>query len=82
MRHGEYIHRCFWESGTYEMDETGREMPLPREARLVFRYISGSFVIFAGGSTYNESAGANDGGHTKMTEAEFKKFISEKAGKS
>ncbi len=77
----EYIHRCFWDSGSYEMDETGRELPLPREARLVFRYISGSFVIFAGDSAYNETAQVNDGRHSKMTEVEFRTYISEIAGK-
>ena len=51
---GEYIHRNYWDAGYYEFDETGRELPLPDTARIVFRYLSGSFLFFAKASPYNE----------------------------
>jgi hypothetical protein len=72
---GEYIHRSYWEAGCYEFDETGKELPLPNTARIVFRYFSGSFVIFAKASTYNEINSTGGGRHSKMTEEEFKEYI-------
>ena len=77
---GEYIHRCYWDAGCYEFDETGKELPLPGTARIVFRYFSGSFVIFAKGSTFNEISLKDDGRHLKMTEVEFKEYIGDTVG--
>lgn len=76
---GEYIHRSYWESGCYEFDETGKELPLPGTARIVFRYFSGFFVIFAKASTYNEISSTDGGPHSKMTDEEFKEYIGGKA---
>ena len=58
---GEYIHRSYWDAGYYEFDETGRELPLPGTARIVFRYLSGSFLFFAKASPYNEVLSTDDG---------------------
>jgi hypothetical protein len=72
---GEYVHRSYWDAGFYEFDETGRELPLPGTARIVFRYFSGSFVILAKASAYNEISSIEDGRHSKMTKEEFKEYI-------
>ena len=72
---GEYIHRSYWDAGYYEFDETGRELPLPGTARIVFRYLSGSFLFFAKASPYNEVLSTDDEGHSKMTQEEFEEYI-------
>ena len=72
---GDYADRKYWDLGSYEYDETGREIPLSSRARIVIRYFSGSFVIFAKGSAYHEISSSFDGTHSKMTEEEFKAYI-------
>ena len=56
--------------GYYE-DDT----PLPKNYRTVYRYLKGSFVIFAKTSIYNEIIGTYDARHSKMTAEEFRKYI-------
>jgi hypothetical protein len=72
---GEYIHRSYWDAGYYEFDETGRELPLPATARIVFRYLSGSFIIFAKASPYVEKSSTEEGLRSNMAEEEFKEYI-------
>jgi hypothetical protein len=72
---GDYVDRRYWDLGYYEYDETGREQPLSSRARIVIRYFSGSFVIFAKGSPYNEMSSSFNGSHSKMTAEEFKEAI-------
>lgn len=75
---GDYADRKYWDLGSYEYDETGREIPLSSRARIVIRYFSGSFVIFAKDSVYHEISFLSDGTHLKMNEEEFKANISTK----
>jgi hypothetical protein len=75
---GEYIHRSYWDAGYYEFDETGRELPLPDTARIVFRYLSGSFLFFAKASPYNEIHSTDNERPLAMTEEEFKEYIGTK----
>jgi len=72
---GEYVDRSHWDEGFYGYDESGRDEPLPDTARVVTRFFSGAFVIFAKGSTYNAISGTYDGRHSKMTAEEFKQYI-------
>jgi hypothetical protein len=72
---GDYADRKYWDLGSYEYDETGREIPLSSRARIVIRYFSGSFVIFAKDSVYNEISSSNQENHLKMTETEFQEHI-------
>jgi hypothetical protein len=72
---GDYADRKYWDIGSYEYDETGREIPLSSRARIVIRYFSGSFAVFAKGSGFNEISSSVEGNHSKMTAEEFKKYI-------
>jgi serine/threonine-protein kinase len=72
---GDYADRKYWDLGSYEYDETGREIPLSSRARIVIRYFSGSFVIFAKGSAYHEISSSSAGSHSKMNEEAFKAYI-------
>lgn len=76
LRPGEYIHRSFWERGTYEMDETGSELPFPREARMVDRYLKGVFVIFSKGSAYRDMEETHKAFHAKMSAEAFRAYVS------
>jgi serine/threonine-protein kinase len=70
-----YIHRMHWDTGCYGSDEKGHSIPLPKEARLVFRYLRGPFLIVAKGSTYNASRLTYDGQHAMTTADQFKRMI-------
>lgn len=72
---GEYVDRSHWDEGFYGYDEIGRELPLPDSARVVTRFFSGAFVIFAKGSIYNAINATYDGRHSKMTAEDFKQYI-------
>jgi serine/threonine protein kinase len=67
-----YIERVYWDEGEYE----GRE--LPRESRLVSRYIFGDFVIFQKTSMYNQIRATYMGIHNKMNSEEFRNYIENK----
>ena len=72
-----YASRIVWDQGFIEYDENGDEISLPKTARLVFRILDGSFVIFAKGSFYNRTHESYDAMHNEMTSDEFKKKIYE-----
>jgi hypothetical protein len=72
---GDYADRKYWDLGSYEYDETGREIPLSSRARIVFRYFSGPWIIFVKDSPYlelRESSGENP---SEKTEDAFKEYI-------
>lgn len=76
----DYRERWVWDTGYYEHDENGHEIPLPKNARVVVRFLRGSFVIFAKGSIYNHLKGnydAYNAQHEKMGAKEFRNFIAE-----
>lgn len=68
-----YVERSVWDAGCYQNN------PLPETARIVFRYMMGSFVIFCKFSPYNLSSSkdAYSGYHNLMTASEFKEYIFE-----
>lgn len=72
---GDYADRKYWDLGSYEYDETGREIPLSSRARIVIRYFTGVFSIFAIGSAYHEISASVKGSHSKMTTESFNVFI-------
>jgi hypothetical protein len=75
---GDYADRKYWDLGSYEYDETGREIPLSSRARIVFRYFSGAWVIFSKDSPYPELSESSAGSPFEMTEEAFKEYIGEK----
>ena len=66
-------HYISWKCGNYGYYEDSTS--LPKDYRIVYRYLSGSFVIFAKTSIYNDISGTYDARHSKMTAEEFKKYI-------
>ena len=76
---GDYADRKYWDLGSYEYDETGREIPLSSRARIVIRYFSGSFVIFAAGSAFHKIRLTADESPSALTEEALKIFIGQKA---
>jgi len=68
-----YVDRYHWDEGEYN----GK--CIPDEARLTCRYFKGSFVIFSTRSVYNLEPGTYDGRHNKMSENEFRDYISRSA---
>lgn len=54
-------------------------MLLPDSAKLVTRYLSGSFVFFSTRSHYNLDPGTYDGRHNKMDEKELRLYIAKHA---
>lgn len=71
----EYVERIYWDEGYCGYDENGYLAPLPESARLVIRFFSGSFVIFAKASTYNAINETYDGRHSKMSAEDFRQYI-------
>ena len=70
---GRYGPRTYLEQGFYDVD--GEEQRLPRTARLVTRYLKGSFVIFAKSSGYNTGSGPYDAQHVRMGATAFRQHI-------
>jgi hypothetical protein len=75
---GDYADRKYWDLGSYEYDETGREIPLSSRARIVFRYFSGPFVIFAAGSAFPEISLSSHVNPSTMTTEALNEFIKSK----
>jgi len=73
---GEYRDRWVLDAGYYDHDESGVEIPLPKNTRCVSRYFGGSFVIFPKGSAYNfYFKHATDAHHEKLGAVKFRQFI-------
>lgn len=69
---GKYVDRSVWDEQYYQ----GKA--LPESARVVVRYLGGSFVIFQKTSQYNLGSGkldAYDGRHNKMDSEQFRQYI-------
>ena len=75
IRPGDYRPRSLWDEGNLGYDERGRELPLPKEARLVIRWFGGGVLIVAKGSIWNGIAATYDGRHDRMTPAEVREAI-------
>jgi serine/threonine-protein kinase len=70
---GKYVERFNWEEGEFDGE------PLPEQARLICRYLRGSFVIFSTRSIYNLVPDTYDGRHDTMSEQEFRTYIESNA---
>lgn len=68
-----YIERVHWDYNEYKGED------LPDSANLICRYIGGSFVIFSTRSIYNLTSATYDGRHNKMSEDEFRNYITKGA---
>ncbi|WP_192798574.1 serine/threonine protein kinase [Brucella anthropi] len=60
----------------------GSENKLPAGSRVITRYLRGSFVIFSTSSPYNQDSSTYDARHERMTEEEFKCYISRNASRT
>jgi serine/threonine-protein kinase len=69
LPNGLYIDRVAWDANEYQGE------PLPDDARLVCRYVRGTFVIFLKSSIYNYASATYDGRHAKMSTDEFRQYI-------
>lgn len=68
-----YIERVHWDYNEYNGED------LPDSANLICRYVGGSFVIFSTRSIYNLTSATYDGRHNKMSEDEFRSYITKGA---
>lgn len=75
---GDYADRKYWDLGSYEYDETGREIPLSSRARIIIRYFSGSFLVFFKGSPFHKISFPKDGSPSTLTEEALNRLILEK----
>jgi serine/threonine-protein kinase len=75
---GTYHHRSCWDGSCIGRDENGDEIPLPQNARLVFRYLTGKFLFVAKASAWNLNTGTQDayaGRHSRMSAREIREAI-------
>lgn len=72
---GQYVEYSAWERGWFGYDEGGSPRDLPRTARRVVRYFTGTFVIFGKRSPYNLMEGTYDARHAKMTAPGFREYV-------
>ncbi len=68
-----YIDRVHWDENEYNGEY------LPESANRICRYVSGSFVIFSTRSIYNRVSDTYDGRHNKMSEDDFRDYITKGA---
>ena len=72
---GAFLERFYWDQGFRGHDESGAEIPFPKDTRLLVRYFSGKFLFVAKGSLWNEDSGTYDGRHSKMTAEQVRNAI-------
>lgn len=68
----QYVERHWWDAGYYV--EGDQQVQLPPDARIVSRYLKGSFLIVAKASVYNRFA-RYDGTHERYSADEFRVLI-------
>ena len=75
---GDYIDRSFWDINHLGYSESGHEIPLPKNARVVTRkYNGGAFVIFPKFSIYNHNPATYDARHNRMSDEQFELYVGE-----
>ena len=74
---GEYVERSHWDEGTIGEDEDGDPLPLPDDARLVTRFLSGKILVVSTGSIWNSVPATYDGRHSRMEASEIRRQISD-----
>lgn len=72
---GDYENREVWDRGFLDIDANGIAIPLPGEARLAVRWLSGKVLFVAKGSLWNGDPGTYDGRHNSMTASEIRGVI-------
>lgn len=72
---GYYVEREVLDYGYLGHDEDGREIPLPRAARPIVRFLRGKVLFVAKGSLWNQEARTYDGRHSNMTSAQIRSMI-------
>ena len=72
---GLYVERAIWDAGYSGQDKTGRDLPLPSEARLVHRLFDGRLMLVTKGSIWNGSPGTYDGRHDRWSNGQIRMFI-------
>ena len=68
----QYIERHWWDAGYYELGD--KQIQLPPDARVVSRYLQGSFLIVAKASVYNQRA-RYDGTHDRFSSDKFRELM-------
>jgi hypothetical protein len=71
---GTYVSRAGWDDGMVNLGDG--ETPAPATARLVGRYLGGSFLIVSKASMYNQIDDYS-GSHNRVSPAQFRKTIGE-----
>lgn len=73
----DYVERSHWDEGTLGEDEHGRPKPLPDDARLIMRFLSGKVMVVSKGSIWNGVPATYDGRHSNMEAVEIRHQIAE-----
>lgn len=64
---GKYLDRVWWDEQRMPPSDEGDDVPLPRTARLVERYLRGKMLIVSKGSLWNRVHGTYDARHNRMS---------------
>jgi hypothetical protein len=71
----DYLDRSLLDRGYLRHDESRYEVPVPRDARIVCRFLKGSVMIVAKSSIWNGMPGTYDGEHDKMSTDQIREVI-------
>jgi hypothetical protein len=72
---GDYLSYEIWERGYLYHGRRGREVPIPRRARLVTRSFEGRILVVRKGSLWNRTRETYDGRHNSMTSGQIRGLI-------
>lgn len=75
LNDGSFHDRSCWDQSSIGHDENGHEIPLPKDARLTCRFLSGKFLFVAKASRWNSDSATYDGRHSKMTAQQIRHAI-------
>jgi hypothetical protein len=70
-----YVEREVWDRGYTGYDESGHEIPIPDEARLVVRDLKRKVMLVSKGSLCNSIPETYDGRHSNMTADQIRRQI-------
>lgn len=70
-----YLERWHWDAGYIGHDEQGREIAIPEDARLVSRWLRGSFLLTSKASLWNADPSTYDARHSRMDTSEIRAAI-------
>jgi hypothetical protein len=75
LEDGSFYDRSCWDQASIGNDENGHEIPLPNNARLACRFLSGKFLFVAKASLWNLDNATYDGRHSRMTAQQIRSAI-------